>query len=134
MWCSWIYVMAQGPWINYYNYPPIQCISHKNPNFFWFLHCMMYNVVMHGFMLLLHTFIWTCYYSFTATWFPYTTSIYLSISSNKPGIKSGTYGIIWHISTESKIQLVYCNLLPKYIIELLSLPDIFSIYAYIFCF
>ena len=65
-------------------------------------------------------------------WCPSATSIYLSVSSNEPGIKPKICGVIWHIAPESKIQLVNCKLSPKYLLELLSLSDIRSINAYIF--
>ena len=47
-------------------------------------------------------------------------------------MKPETYGIIWHVVLESKIQLVNCKLSPKYLIGLLSLSDINAIDAYIF--
>ena len=40
------------------------------------------------------------------------TSMNLSVSSNDPGMKYVTYGVIWHVAPESKIQLVNCELSP----------------------
>ena len=34
----------------------------------------------------------------------------LSVSYNDPGMKSVTYGVIWHVAPESKIQLVDCEM------------------------
>ena len=47
-------------------------------------------------------------------------------------MKSETYGVIWHVAPESKIQLVNCELSPYFSLERLSLLDISAIYAYIF--
>ena len=60
------------------------------------------------------------------------TSIYLSVSSNEPGMKSETYGVMWHVAPESKIQLVNCELSQKLLLGHSSLPDIHAIDAYIF--
>ena len=56
----------------------------------------------------------------------------LSVSSNEPGIKSETSGIMWHVAPESKIQLINCELSPKFLLGNSSLPDIRAIDAYIF--
>ena len=56
----------------------------------------------------------------------------LSVSSNEPGMKYETYGVMWHVATESKIQLVNYELSPKFPLGHLSLPDIRAIDAYIF--
>ena len=55
-----------------------------------------------------------------------------SVSSKKPGIKSETSGAMWHVDPESKIQLVNCELSPKFPLGHFLLPDIRAIYAYIF--
>ena len=60
------------------------------------------------------------------------TSICLSVSSSKPGIKYEFYAIMWHIAPESKIQLVNCELSTKFPLEYSLLPDILAIDAYIF--
>ena len=57
--------------------------------------------------------------------------MYLFVSSNDPGMKSETYGVMWHVATESKIQLVNCELSPYFSLERSSLLDIRAIYAYI---
>ena len=90
------------------------------------------NVAMKLYLLSLHIFILTCHFCFAVTWYPSVTSIYLSVSSNETGIKSETYGVIWQVSSEYKIQLVNCELSPRYLTYFLSLPDICAIDAYIF--
>ena len=57
--------------------------------------------------------------------------MYLSVSSNDPGMKSKTFGVMWHVSPESKIQLVNYELPPYVILERSSLLDICAIDAYI---
>ena len=93
---------------------------------------MLYNVSTKGSPLLLHIFIWMFHSCFAVTRCPSATSIYLSVSYNDPGIKSETYGVIWHIDPESKIQLVNWELTPKSLLELLWSPDVHSIDAYIY--
>ena len=56
--------------------------------------------------------------------------MYLSVSSNYSGMKSETSGVMWHVASESKIQLVNCELSPKFPLEYLSLLDIHAIDAY----
>ena len=90
------------------------------------------NVAIKVSQLLLNIFIHTCTFCFAVTWCPSSISICLSVSSNKFGIKSETCGVIWHISPESKIQLVYCELSPKFLLEHSSLSDIRAIDSYIF--
>ena len=60
-------------------------------------------------------------------------SIYLYVSTNEPGIKSEISGVMWKVSPEYKIQLVSCELSPKYIPVTSSLEDIHAIYVYILC-
>ena len=57
--------------------------------------------------------------------------MFLSVSSNKPGIKSETYGIIWHVDSESKIKLVNYKLSPRFPLGHSPLPDMRAIDAYI---
>ena len=57
--------------------------------------------------------------------------MYLSVSSNEPVIKSETYGVMWHVAPESKIQLVNSELSPKFPLGHSSLSDIYVIDAYI---
>ena len=45
------------------------------------------NVAIKGCPLLSHTFIRACPFCFAMTWFPSATSMCLTVSSNKPGIK-----------------------------------------------
>ena len=56
----------------------------------------LYKVEMNFFPLSLHICIHTDPFCFAVTWFPSATSMYLSVSSNDPGIKSVTSGVIWH--------------------------------------
>ena len=59
--------------------------------------------------------------------------MFLSVSSNGHGIKSETSSILWHVTPESKIQLVNYKLSPKFPLGNSSLPDMRAIDAYIFC-
>ena len=86
---------------------------------------------MKVFLLSSHIFIRTRPFCFAVTWCLSATSIYSSVSSNDPGMKSETYGVIWHVAPESKIQLVNCELPPNFSLEHSSLPDICAIDAYI---
>ena len=57
--------------------------------------------------------------------------MYLSVTSNDPVMKSETYGVMWHVAPESKIQLVNCELSPYFSLERSPLLDICAIYVYI---
>ena len=92
----------------------------------------LYNVVMKGFPLPLHIFICTWPFCFAVTWCLSATSMYLSVSSNDPRMKSESYGVMWHVAPKSKIKLVNCELSPYFSLEHSSLLDIRAIYAYIF--
>ena len=46
--------------------------------------------------------------------------MYLSVSSNDPGMKSEIYGGMGYVALESKIQLVNCELSPKFSLGHLS--------------
>ena len=70
-------------------------------------------------------------FCFAVTWCPSATSMNLSVSSNDPGIKSVTSGVIWHFAPESKIQLFNFKLLPYFPLLCSSSLDIYAIYAYI---
>ena len=72
------------------------------------------NVAMKGYPLLSHIFICTWTFCFAVTWCPSPTSMYLSVSSNEPVIKSETFGFMWHVAPESKIQYVNCELSPNF--------------------
>ena len=65
----------------------------------------LYKVAMKVFTLLSHICIRTDTFCFAVKWCPSATSIYLSVSSNDPGMISLTSGVIWHVAPESKIQL-----------------------------
>ena len=58
--------------------------------------------------------------------------MYLSVSYNEPVLKSETYGFMWHVAPESKIQLVNCELSPKFSLGRSSLLYMRAIDAYIF--
>ena len=77
-------------------------------------------------------FICTCPFCFALTWRLSATSISLYVSSNEPGIKYETSGVMYHFAPESKIQLVNCKLSPKLSLGHSSLPYICAINAYIF--
>ena len=79
-----------------------------------------------------HIFICTCPFCFSMKLCQSAISICVSVSSFNPGIKSGTSGITWHIAPESKIQLFYYGLSPKFLLGNSSLSDIRSIDAHIF--
>ena len=57
--------------------------------------------------------------------------MYLSVSSNVPGIKSETPGVMCHVAPEYKIQLVNCELSPYFTLLRSSFIDIRAIDAYI---
>ena len=90
------------------------------------------NVAMNVFSLSSHICIRTCSFCFLVTWCSFATSMYLSVSSNYPGMKSETSGVMWHVDPESKIQLVNCELSPYFSLERSPLLDIRAIDAYIF--
>ena len=68
------------------------------------MRCTLCNFAMKGSPLSSHNFIHTWPFCFAVTWCPSATSIYLSVYSNEPVIKYETYGIMWHIAPESRIQ------------------------------
>ena len=92
----------------------------------------LFNVAMKGFPLSSHIFIRALTFCFPVTWCPSATSMYLSVCSHGPGMKSETSGVIWHVAPESKIQLVNCELSPYFSLERLSLLDMHAVDAYIF--
>ena len=67
------------------------------------------NVAIKVSLLLLHIFIRNCPFYFSMTWCSSATSIYLSVLYNEPEIKSETYGVIWHITPESKYNWSIAN-------------------------
>ena len=90
-----------------------------------------YKVVMKVFPLLLHICIRNDPFCFAVTWCPSGTSMYLSLSSNDPRMKYETYGVMWHVDPESKIQMVNCELSPYFSLLQSSSQDICLIDAYI---
>ena len=89
------------------------------------------NVAIKHFPLSSHICIRTWPFCFDVTWCPSATSMYLSVSSNDPGMKPETYGIMWHVAPKSKIQLVNWELSQYFTLERSSLLYIRAIYAYI---
>ena len=71
---------------------------------------MLYDVAIKGFPFLSHIFIWTSSVCFALSLYSSETLIYLSVSTNEPGIKSEISGVIWQVLSESKIQLVSCDI------------------------
>ena len=63
----------------------------------------LYNVAMKGFPLLSCIFILTSPVCFAVTKFQSKTLIYLSISTNKPAIKSKISYVMWQVAPDSKI-------------------------------
>ena len=88
---------------------------------------------MKGFPLSSCIFISTSRVCFAVTKTPYENSTYLSVSTNKPGVKSEISGVMWQVAPESKIKLVSCKLSPKSHPWISALKYIRAIYAYIFC-
>ena len=86
---------------------------------------------MNVFPLSSHICILTWPFCFAVTWCTSATLMYLSVSSNDHGIKSVTSGAMWHVSPESKIQLVNCELSPYFTLLRSSSLDICVIDAYI---
>ena len=93
----------------------------------------LYNISTKGLPLWSHIFVLTSPVFFAVTKFLYTTSIYLSVSTNETGIKSEISGVMWQVAPESKIHLVSCELYPKSILGISELEDIQIIDDYIFC-
>ena len=86
---------------------------------------------MNVFLLSSHIFIHPWPFCLDVTWCPSATSMYLSVSSNVPGMKSETSGVIWHVAPKSKTQFVNCELSPYFTLLLYSSLDIPAIDAYI---
>ena len=93
----------------------------------------LYNLPMKVFPLLSRIFVWCSPVCFAVKKIPSENSIYLSVSSNDTGIKSEIYGIMWQVAHKSKIQLVCCELSPKYLLGISALKYICAIESYIFC-
>ena len=58
---------------------------------------------------------------------------YLSVTTNKPGIKPEISGVTWQVAPESKIQLVSCKMSPKCVLGISALVYICAIDVYILC-
>ena len=93
----------------------------------------LYNVSIRVFPLSSHIFIWTCPVCFSVTKLPSATSIFLSVYTNDSGIKYWISGVMWQVAPESKIQLVSCEMSPKYLLVISMLVYIHAIDSYIFC-
>ena len=93
----------------------------------------LYNISMKGLPLLSQIFIWSSPVFFYVIKSPSVTSIYLSVSTNKPGIKYKISGVMWQVASESKIQLVSCDLSQKYLLVIYTLEDTFAIDVYNLC-
>ena len=57
--------------------------------------------------------------------------MYISVFYNEPVIKFETSGVMWHVASKYKIQLVHCKLSPYFSLFRLSLLEIRAIDAYI---
>ena len=86
----------------------------------------LYSVAMKGFPLSSHMFFCTPPF-FDVTKRPTATSVYLSISTSEPGTKYEIYGVMLQVAHESKIQLVGCEISPKYLLGLSTLEYIRAI-------
>ena len=62
----------------------------------------LYNVTIKLSQLFSHLFIYTYHVCFSLTWCSSTTSICLFVSPKKTGMKSETYGVMWHVAPESR--------------------------------
>ena len=72
----------------------------------------LYNVSIQGFPLLSQIYVWTCPVCFAVKKCPLASLIYLSVSTNDPGIKSKIIGVMWQVAPESKTQLFIFNMSP----------------------
>ena len=93
---------------------------------------MLYNVTMQSFPLSSWIIIWTFPVHFSMTKWPSATSIYLSVFTNGPGIKSEISGVMWQVAPKYKPQLVRCELSPKSLLGIYALEKTCSIDLYIF--
>ena len=73
---------------------------------------LLYNAAMKDLPLYSSTSIWNYPVCFDVMKCLSATSIYLSVSTNEPAIKSEISGVMWQVAPESKIQLVSCGLSP----------------------
>ena len=92
----------------------------------------LYNIAMNGFPLSSFMFIWTCSVYFYVAQCTSETSIYVSVYNSDPGTKCEISGVMWHVPSKSKIQLVSCEMSPKYFLGIYLSRDIRAIGAYIF--
>ena len=93
----------------------------------------IYNISIKGFPLLSCIFIWTSPAFFAVAKCPSATSMYLSVSTNDPSIKSEISCVLWQVTPKSKIQLVTCELSHKSLLGVSALEYIGALYVYIFC-
>ena len=66
----------------------------------------LYNLAITGLPLSSRIFIWTSHVCFAVTKCISLTSVYFSVSTNKPSIKSEITGVLWQVTPQSKIQLM----------------------------
>ena len=64
-------------------------------------------------------FIWTYHVCFVVTKCPSATSMYLYVSTSDPSTQSDISGVMWQLYYEYKIQLVSCEMSPKYLYHFL---------------
>ena len=88
---------------------------------------------MKVFPLSLRIFILNCPVCFAVIKFLSASLIYLSVSTNYPGKISEIYCVVLQVAPESKIQLVSCDLYPKFLLGISTLEYIHAIDAYILC-
>ena len=93
-----------------------------------------YTRATEGFPVLSQTFIWTSPVCFALKKWPSTTSMYLSVSSNEPGIQSKISSVMLQVALYSKIQLISCDLYLKSLLGFFGLMCIRAIDVYIFCY
>ena len=88
---------------------------------------MVYNVAIKGSPQLSRIFIWTSLVCSAVTKCQSEISMYLSVYTNEPHIKSEIYGLVLQVAPESKIQLVSCKLSLSFILGIYALVYIRAI-------
>ena len=83
--------------------------SHKS-----FSNSTSYNLAMKDFPLLSCIFIWDSPVCFSVKKCPSSTTMYLYVSTNDPSTKYEISGVMWQVTSDSKTQLVSCEMSPKY--------------------
>ena len=111
----------------------INAIMEMNQSHNYVANSTLYNVAMKGFTLSSRIFVWIYPVCFSVKKSPSAYLINLSVSTKRPGIKSELSVVMWKFAPESKIQLVSCNMSPKYVLGMSALEVIYTIDAYILC-